>query len=244
MTPLVPVLLRQVGASEVQTVDARELHKALGVNARFNDWIARRLDPFLFIENRDFVHYSVLSNGPVPRAEYALSIRTAKHIAMMERTAKGEQIRDYFIAIEEQANSPSRALTINDLARVLNDPRSVIQLISGYAERVLELQATVDAQRPAVEFAAHVTDAANDQSLAEVAKILGTGRQRLIDDLLTRRILYRVGRAIVPHQEHLDAGRFVVRESAYEAGGEKRLHAVTRVTGKGLLYLQKRLVVA
>ena len=241
MTPLVPVLLRQVGASEVQTVDARELHAFLALTEQFSAWIARHLRSFT--EGDDFYRWTNESSGGRPAVEYALTLDVAKHLAMLTQSRRGREVREYFIACEREALAPKPA-TSDSLAELLADPRKMLAAISGYAEKVLALEATVDAQRPAVEFAARVTDAANDQSLAEVAKILGTGRQRLIDDLLTRRILYRVGRAIVPHQEHIDAGRFVVRETVYEARGEKRIHAVTRVTGKGLLYLQKRLVAA
>ena len=87
----------------VQTVNARDLHEALGVNKKFTDWIKYQLEDFK--ENQDYVIFSQnwekICRGR-PTIDYALTLDTAKHICMMARCEKGKQLRQYFIEAEKQ----------------------------------------------------------------------------------------------------------------------------------------------
>lgn len=87
----------------VQTVNARDLHEALGVGWKFADWIKDALQDFK--ENQDYVIFSVktekMGKGR-PRQDYALTLDCAKHICMMSRCEKGKQLRQYFIEAEKQ----------------------------------------------------------------------------------------------------------------------------------------------
>lgn len=83
------------------SVDARTLHVQLGNGARFNDWIKRRIKSFGLVEGKDY--YSFLSTSESCRAtvDYSLTIDTAKHLAMTEKTGAGFLIRDYFLLCEK-----------------------------------------------------------------------------------------------------------------------------------------------
>lgn len=87
----------------VQTVNARDLHEALGVGWKFSDWIKDALKDFK--ENQDYVIFSVktekMGKGR-PAKDYAITLDTAKHICMMARCEKGKQLRQYFIEVEKQ----------------------------------------------------------------------------------------------------------------------------------------------
>ena len=87
----------------VQTVNARDLHEALGVGWKFSDWIKDALKDFK--ENQDYVIFSVktekMGKGR-PAKDYAITLDTAKHICMMARCEKGRQLRQYFIEAEKQ----------------------------------------------------------------------------------------------------------------------------------------------
>ncbi|EFI8509583.1 hypothetical protein A9332_000906 [Escherichia coli] len=89
-----------------KTVNARDLHEALGVGRRFADWIKDNLKDFQ--ENQDFVIFShkreKIGRGR-PTQDYALTLDTAKHICMMSRCEKGKQLRQYFIEVEKKYNS-------------------------------------------------------------------------------------------------------------------------------------------
>ncbi|OEY67431.1 antA/AntB antirepressor family protein [Marinobacter sp. X15-166B] len=83
--------------------NARDLHEALKVESRFNDWIARRIKEYGFVEGTDF--YSILSKSISGRSpvEYQLTIDMAKELAMVEKTEVGRQVRQYFIKVEQHA---------------------------------------------------------------------------------------------------------------------------------------------
>ena len=86
-----------------QGVDARELHEQLGVVTRFDKWLGRRIEESMLEEGVDFCPILSKSTGGRPSTEYVLSIDAAKHVAMLERTEKGKQVRQYFIEIEKRA---------------------------------------------------------------------------------------------------------------------------------------------
>ncbi len=98
--------------NDVPTVSARELHSALKIETRYNDWFAR-MCIFGFQEGKSY--YSVLSNrsdglAGKPRIEHILTITMAKELCMLQRNDIGKKFRQYFISIEEAWNSPERII--------------------------------------------------------------------------------------------------------------------------------------
>lgn len=128
---LIPVVASVIGNQSVQAVDGRALHIFLEVETRFNDWIDRRIEEYGFEENRDF--YSFLSKTPKggrPTKEYTLALDMAKELAMVERTPKGKQARQYFIeceriALHAQPQPADPAALAQQLADLLKDKIAV-----------------------------------------------------------------------------------------------------------------------
>lgn len=92
------------------TVSGRELHQALGIETRYNDWF-RRMCEYGFIENEDF--YSILSktsDGGRPSVDHQLTIDMAKELCMIQRTDIGRSIRQYFIRVEKERHQYSPML--------------------------------------------------------------------------------------------------------------------------------------
>jgi phage antirepressor YoqD-like protein len=84
--------------------------------------------------------------------------------------------------------------------------------------------------------------AQNTQSMADVAKALGTGRTRLFGILREEGII--PDSRTVPYQRYIESGYFVVRERPRTSGDTVINDPVPRVTAKGFDYiariLQKR----
>lgn len=59
----------------------------------------------MFKENEDFtsvVGTTLVNNGAVRKLQdYAVSVRMAEHLAMMSKTNKGHEVREYFIQVEK-----------------------------------------------------------------------------------------------------------------------------------------------
>ena len=111
---LIPIISDNTMQCSGQLVDARALHEFLAVDARFNDWFARRLAEYGFQQDEDF--YSTLSKSTGGRRskEYRITLDMAKELAMVERNEKGRQARRYFIECEKALKkiAPDEAKTI------------------------------------------------------------------------------------------------------------------------------------
>jgi len=105
MNELIPIQYE----SENPTVSGRELHAALEIETRYNDWFLRMCE-YGFQEGKDF--YSILSKslGGRPGTDHAVTIPMAKELCMLQRTEKGKQCRAYFISCEEAWNSPDKIM--------------------------------------------------------------------------------------------------------------------------------------
>lgn len=95
-------------------VNGRGLHDFLGVGKDFSTWF-KDMTEYGFESGKDFSPISVKTpNGGRPRIEYAMTLDMAKEVAMIQRTNKGKQARQYFIEIEKsyrQAQIDSQGLS-------------------------------------------------------------------------------------------------------------------------------------
>lgn len=113
MKELIKVTANEEGQ---QLVSGRELYEVLGINSNFSTWIKRMIE-YGFIENVDYttVWYDS-KNGIVNfkgsaqsmtrqgySINYILTLEMAKHIAMVQRTEIGMQVRNYFLECEKIA---------------------------------------------------------------------------------------------------------------------------------------------
>lgn len=240
MNELIQLEERQIGDGAIQTVNARELHAFLGVGKNFSNWVNDRIKQYGFVENQDFVCSPILvskersGRGGSNRKEYAISLDMAKELAMVERNDKGKQARLYFIECERRAKA-----NVIDITTALADPAKLRTVLLVYTEKVMALEAKVQEQAPKAQFHDAVAEAINCQSVQEIAKVLGTGPNRLFKFLRDEGLLMRDN---LPYQQHLDAGYFRVVEKQYNDGrGGSYTYTRTLVTGKGLAYIQKRL---
>lgn len=106
MEELIPVSKREFSQGYELSVNGRELHSFLGVTTRVSTWAPRRVEEAQFTEGQDFIvlHNSVQNlQGGRPTIEYYFTLDAAKHLCMLERTEKGKEARNYFIAVEKEA---------------------------------------------------------------------------------------------------------------------------------------------
>lgn len=132
-----------IGDEVVQTVNARDLHKALEIKTRFNDWINVRIGEYGFLQNVDYI---LVTENPVtkgrggnrkPIFEYHISLDMAKELAMVEKTAKGREVRRYFIDCEKQAYGRDLTLAMK-IAELSGQIQSISNDLS-IAGRVLSI---------------------------------------------------------------------------------------------------------
>ncbi len=143
---LIPVFNGALGDRQQQLCDAQDLHTFLSVQTRFNDWVARRIEQYGFIEGEDFYSFLSKSEGGRPSTQYHLTLDTAKELAMVENNDQGRQVRRYFIAMEREARE-SRGVSYLSVAQQLAFHRQVPKLLSQLkAETTPAIRATLHAQ--------------------------------------------------------------------------------------------------
>lgn len=186
MSELIHITTNEQG---LQVVSARDLHEYLNTETRFDIWIERMLD-YGFKENKDFnliIFEQVQLEGKrkVKRniTDYALTLDCAKSIGMIQRTAKGQEIRDYFIACEKIAiNSNAIAKTTEQtLAEAFVLAQNVI---AAKDEEIKKLA-------PKAEYTDVVLRAQNTHNTTDVAKSLGITAQKLNDFLMENNIVFK-----------------------------------------------------
>lgn len=112
MTELIPILQTEFNGAEINSVNARDLHKALESKQDFSTWIKKRLDETDAVENVDFIcfHKKMEANNAT-MIEYILSIDISKEIAMLERNEIGKKVRRYFIEVQKAHQQKTIPLT-------------------------------------------------------------------------------------------------------------------------------------
>lgn len=113
-----------------------------------------------------------------------------------------------------------------------------LMLAAKQAEKIEKQAVAIADMTPKAEFHDAVTEAINSQPIRDIAKVLGTGQNRMFKWLRDTGILMSNN---TPYQRFVDEGYFRVVEKSYkDQVGEAHTYTRTLVTGKGLTYLQKK----
>lgn len=76
-------------------------------------------------------------------------------------------------------------------------------------------------------------------NFTETAKILGLKPRHFTNQLQEDKILYHIGKALVPYQTYLDRGYFEMVKVS-DRNDKKKNRSQARVTSKGLAWLRKK----
>nr|DAS95952.1 MAG TPA: KilAC domain protein [Caudoviricetes sp.] len=229
MNELINVTLND---SQEPVVSGRQLHEALEVKTPYSMWFDRMTD-YGFAENQDYI---LLNNfvkqtgrGGHNKVDHIIKLDMAKEIAMIQRTERGKQVRQYFIQVEKDFNSPEKIM-----ARAL--------LMAD--QKVHKLEAKIEADRPKVLFAEAVSASHTSILVGELAKLLkqngvDMGANRLFNWLRAHGYLIkRNGRDWnMPTQKSVEMGLIRVKETSItHADGHITVSKTPLVTGKGQQY--------
>lgn len=212
-------------------VSGRQLHEALEVKTKYADWFNRMID-YGFAENQDFLllkNEQQTGRGGHNKVDHIIKLDMAKEIAMIQRTERGKQVRQYFIQVEKDFNSPEKIM-----ARAL--------LMAD--QKVHKLEAKIEADRPKVLFAEAVSASHTSILVGELAKLLkqngvDIGATRLFSWLRAHGYLIkRNGRDWnMPTQKSVEMGLIRVKETSItHADGHITVSKTLLVTGKGQQY--------
>ena len=215
-------------------VSGRELHEALEVKTAYKDWFPRMCE-YGFTEGIDFRSILSESTGGRPEINHAIKLDMAKEIAMIQRSDKGKQVRQYFIQVEKDFNSPEKVM-----ARALKFAEqrlNVLQVENAQQKHMIETQ------RPKVLFADSVESSETSILIGDLAKLIkqnghDIGQNRLFEWLRNNDYLIKSGeRKNMPTQKSMDMKLFEVKErTVSNPDGSIRITKTPKVTGKGQIH--------
>lgn len=210
------------------TLSTRELHEFLEVKSKYADWF-KNMSAYGFEENIDYQAISKnLENGG-RKIDHQITIEMAKEIAMIQRTEKGKQARQYFIQLEKEWNSPQKVM-----ARAL--------IMS--QEEVEALRIENKELKPKALFADAVSTSDTSILVGDLAKLIkqngvDIGQKRLFSWLRDNGFLIKRKGSDwnMPTQKAMDMKLFEIKESTHVDGNGVNITTRTpKVTGKGQIY--------
>jgi phage antirepressor YoqD-like protein/phage anti-repressor protein len=165
-----------------------------------------------------------------PYENICLSIDCFKSLGMMAGTDQGKLIRKYFLECEKMTKKVQPQF---DIPKNFSEALFLAGKLQQEKE-VLEAQALIN--KPKVEFANAIAFSDDSVEFHEYAKMIGTGRNRLMKRLREMGILMQ--NSTIPYQRYIEAGYF---EASQEITPSGKLVPFALVTGKGQLWLHQKL---
>lgn len=213
-------------------VSGRELHRALEVKTPYKKWF-ERMSEYGFEEKVDYS--TVGQNCPIANGgfqfvtDHALTLDTAKEIAMIQRSEKGKQARQYFIQIEKAWNSPE--MIMQRALKIANNTNKQLQL-------------QIERDKPKVLFADSVAGSTSSILVGELAKLLkqngvDIGQNRLFEWLRDNGYLIKQKgeNYNLPTQRSADLEIMDIKKRTINnPDGSSQITRTTKITGKGQQY--------
>ena len=209
-------------------VSGRQLHEALEVKTPYDKWFPRMTE-YGFTENEDFSTFLSQSTGGRRATDHVIKLDMAKEIAMIQRTEQGKQVRQYFIQVEKDFNSPEKIM-----ARAL--------LMAD--KKVHKLEAQIEADKPKVLFADAVSASHTSILVGDLAKLISQNGYKIGGNRLfvwLRENGYLIKRKgsdwNMPTQRSMEMKLFEIKESTItHPDGHISVSKTVKVTGKGQQY--------
>ena len=229
-----PTIQQNQGLHIKQSVDARELYQALGLDkSQWSRWHKQNIaeNPFA-IDGEDFEGFDMMSNGNWTQ-NYVLSIDFAKKLAMQVRTEKGEQVRDYFLECERKASQPVIALP--DFTNPVEAARAFADQYE--AKQIAQEQlAIAQPKAAALDF---ISSAVNSLNARDTAKTLNIQPQKFNKWCIAHNWMYRDNKEKLQMcSKRLQQGFMEQRNvTYYNSNGDVCATTQPMFTAKGLTHL-------
>ncbi|KMO57040.1 antA/AntB antirepressor family protein [Lacticaseibacillus rhamnosus] len=177
MNELIKTITRDDGTI---AVSGRELHDFLEVDTPYTQWFDRMID-YGFTENTDFKGLSQKSEKPIggrPRTDHVMTLDMAKEVAMIQRTDRGKQARQYFIEIDKQAHHDMTGLSPATRAAV-----AATQALAAQERRLNRVDAKVNAISDIVSISTMDWRRATRDIITKIAHMRGDDYQATRKDI-------------------------------------------------------------
>ena len=187
-----------------QAVSARDLHKFLEITERFSSWFERMLQ-YGFVENIDYQgceFFNTLANQTL--TDYALTLDCAKEISMIQRSKKGKEAREYFIACEKRLRAGiSLPQNYKEALKALVQEVEAKERLQ--AQNELQAQA-LEKQAPKVAYYDEVLTSQSTYNANQIAKEFGMSAKAMNKLLHKLEVQYKQGGQWLLYRPHQNKG--------------------------------------
>lgn len=234
MNELIPTSQNATG---VITLSGRDLHEFLEVGTRYDIWL-NRMTEYGFEKEIDFIEVvqkRTTSHGREHEMmDHQIKLDMAKEIAMIQRSDKGKEARQYFLQIEKLWNSPEMIIK---------------RAMDFQQQKIVHLEAKVKADEKKVFLAEAIQVSENAVLIKDLATILcqrglNIGQNRLFEFLREKGyLLSSHSYWNKPSQKAMEMKLFEVSTRLHTSGdGSTYLKYTPKVTGKGQFYFINKLL--
>ncbi|MFY3691262.1 phage antirepressor KilAC domain-containing protein [Achromobacter xylosoxidans] len=123
-------------------------------------------------------------------------------------------------AYDAKVNQPATVATLPDFSNPAAAARAWAEQFEQREQLELENRAQANAlalAAPKAEFVDRYVDSTGNKGFRQVAKLLKANEARFREFLEDEKIMYKLGGEWTPYQQHIDAGRFVVKTGVSES---------------------------
>lgn len=217
-------------------VSGRQLHEALGVKTEYKKWFSRMTE-YGFNESDDFLKVTqkcLTSSTGQNTTDHIIKLDMAKEIAMIQRTDKGKEVRQYFIQVEKDFNSPEKIM-----ARALLMADKKITVLTTENETLkLELE---EAQKQA-RYLDLIIESKASLRVTQIAADYGMSATKFNHLLHEFGVQHKVNGQWILYKKYMGKGYTDSATFDFVDGkGQARTHVTTTWTQKGRLFLYELL---
>nr|DAI43389.1 MAG TPA: antirepressor protein [Caudoviricetes sp.]DAL53594.1 MAG TPA_asm: antirepressor protein [Bacteriophage sp.] len=226
----------EVNENQEPIVNGRELHETLGIKTEYKKWF-ERMKKYGFTENTDYVRVTQKCHtlgGEQEMVNHAIKLDMAKEIAMIQRNEKGKKVRQYFIQVEKDFNSPEKIM-----ARALKIAESKLN--------VLQLENTQQKQligelKPKADYLDQILQSKALVTITAIAKDYGMSAKAFNKKLHELKVQFKQGHQWFLYSSYHNCGYTHSETVEYtHSDGRKDVTMNTKWTQKGRLFLYELL---
>lgn len=213
-------------------VSAKELYDFLGLDkSHWSRWCKKNIEENDFaLENVDYQTLAIMANGNETK-DFAITLDLAKKLAMMSRTKKGEEIRNYFLECEKRLSVPST------FAQALKLAYEQQLLIEEQQTKLIHQEVKIKELKPKADYCDIILSSEDCLTITQIAKDYGFSGRDLNSKLHELGVQYKQSDTWLLYGKYDSKGYTKSETIAFDKKGKVGTKLHTKWTQKGRLSL-------
>ena len=219
-------------------VNGRDLYEALEVKTAYKDWFPRMVE-YGFSEGVDYLKIEEKVDAQkrartYEQTNHILKLDMAKEIAMLQRNEKGKEVRQYFIEVEKEFNSPEKVMA--RALRIADKTINTLKLENAQQNQIIK------ELKPKADYTDRILKNKSLVTTTAIAKDYGLSATTFNKILHELKIQYKLGNQWFLYTNYQDKGYTSSETVEFtRSNGMTDIAMTTKWTQKGRLFLYDEL---